>query len=285
MQFIAHKRNNTGNERSEYSEIRENTKSTLPKSFDMRSIVKKSTKFSISRHILVVLRLSMVLICGSILADSQSENPHISISVFSTEVAWNLDDSNLDVERLENGRIAVLTTQGILEFGNGSRTEEFYPFKAQYKAGVQFVRINSELYVLGMKEEDSLWGFNNDIHLLKYGESTPTKVWRCSSCGAPQIIDFYDGDSPLLVFASTAIGNQELRVVQLGSNEEWRVNAAGYNLHLQPMDVNHSNTEFQDICIHMTRDRRHYPGSHEPSSVRLSDIDFTRKRSHIKDFG
>lgn len=283
MQFVAFKRNKRGNERSECSETSENTTSTLPKSFDMKSIVKKSTKFSIIRHTPVVLSLGIALICGSIFADNQSEIPHIS--VFSTEVAWNLDDSNLDVERLENGRIAVLTTQGILEFGNGSRSEEFYPFKAQYKAGVQFVRIDSELYVLGMKDEDSLWGFNNDIHLLKYGDPTPSKVWRCSSCGAPQVIDFYDGDSPLLVFASTAIGNQELRVVQLGSNKEWRVNAAGYNLHLQPMDVNHSNTEFQDICIHMTRDRRHYPGSHEPSSVRLSDIDFTRKRSHIKDFG
>ena len=216
-------------------------------------------------------------------ADNRSDNPHIS--VFTTDVAWKLDDSNLDVERLQNGHIAVLTTQGILELGTGSHSEEFHPFKSQYKAGVQFVRIDSELYVLGMKDEDSLWGFNNDIHLLKYGESTPTKVWRCSSCSTPQVIDFYGGDNPLLVFASTAIGNQELRVVQLGTNKDWRVNAAGYNLHLQPMDVKHSNTEFQDICIHMTRDRRHYPGSHEPTSVRLSEIDFTRKRSHIKDFG
>ena len=283
MKFIAFKRNKQGNERSEYGEIRETNAFSLPKSHNIRLIVKKSTKFRMFRRILAGLGLSIAMICGSIFADNRSEIPHIS--VFSTDLSWELDGSNLGVERLDNGRIAVLTAQGILEFGSGSQSGEFIPFKSHYHAGAQFVRINSELYVLGMKDEDSFWGFNNDIHLLKYGDSTPTKVWRCSSCTAPQVVDFNGGDNPLLVFASTAIGNQELRVAQLGTNKEWRVNAAGYNLHLQPMDVNHSNTKFEDICIHMTRDRRHYPGSHEPSSVRLSDIDFSQKRSHIKDFG
>lgn len=283
MKFIAFKRNKRGNEWSEYSEINEITTVKQPESCNMRPRVKDSTNLSIFRRILLVLGLGIAFISGSLFADARSEIPYIS--VFSTDFAWNLDSSSLDVERLDNGRVAVLTTHGILEFRSGSQSEEFIPFKSHYHGGAQFVRINSELYVLGMKDEDNFWGFNNDIHLLKYGESTPTKVWRCSSCTAPQVVDFNGGDNPLLVFASTAIGNQELRVAQLGTNKEWRVNAAGYNLHLQPMDVNHSNTKVEDVCIHMTRDRRHYPGSHEPSSVRLSDIDFTQKRSHIKDFG
>ena len=283
MKFIAFKRNKRGNEWSEYNEIREFSAVKPAELRNMRLRVKESSNLSIFRYLLVVLGLSTVLISGSLFADARSEMPHIS--VFSTDLGWNLDGSSLDVERLDNGRVAVLTTHGILEFGSGSQSEEFIQFKSHYHGGAQFVRINSELYVLGMKDEDNFWGFNNDIHLLKYGESTPTKVWRCSSCTAPQVVDFNGGDNPLLVFASTAIGNQELRVAQLGTNKEWRINAAGYNLHLQPMDVNHANTKVEDVCIHMTRDRRHYPGSHEPSSVRLSDIDFTQKRSHIKDFG
>ena len=283
MKFIAFKRNKQGNEQSVYSVIRE-ISTVEPSEFrNMRLRVKESSNLSIFRYLLVVLGLSTVLISGSLFADARSEMPHIS--VFTTDLRWNLDSSSLDIERLDNGRIAVLTTHGILEYRSGSQSEEFIPFKSHYHGGVQFVRINSELYVLGMKDEDNFWGFNNDIHLLKYGESTPDKVWRCTSCTAPQVVDFNGGDNPLLVFASTAIGNQELRVAQLGTNKEWRVNAAGYNLHLQPMDVSHSNTKIEDVCIHMTRDRRHYPGSHEPSSVRLSDIDFTQKRSHIKDFG
>lgn len=283
MEFNALKRNIRGGELSNQNENRHIAIHTVPRTYDMRSIVKKSTKSSTIRCVLTVLSLSAALVCGSLFADNRIEFPQIS--VFSADIAWKLDSSNLSVERLDNGRIAILTTQGILELGSGSQTEEFYPFKARYQAGAQFVRINAELYVLGMKNEDNFWGFNNDIHLLKYGESTPTKVWKCSSCTAPQVVDFYGGDNPLLVFASTAIGNQELRVSQLGTNKHWRINAAGYNLQLQPINVKHSNTQFEDVWIHMSRDRRHYPGSQEPSSVRLSEIDFSHKRSHIKDFG
>lgn len=62
-------------------------------------------------------------------------------------------------------------------------------------------------------------------------------------------MNFYDSDRPLLVFTAKARGNQELRVVQLGTNKEWQVDAAGYNLELQSMNIQGSSADLQDVCI------------------------------------
>ncbi|MCY3884652.1 MAG: hypothetical protein OXG24_06990 [Gammaproteobacteria bacterium] len=238
------------------------------------------------RHLRLVafaFGLGIAFLSGSIVADGRFGNSHNFD--YSIHVGWNVDDPRTDIELLDGGLIAVLTTEGIFEFSSANREPTFHAFKTRYRGGVQFVRIDSELHVLGMKDEDNFWGFSNDIHLLKYGESSPERVWRCGSCTSPQVVNYYDSDRPLLVFASTARGNQELRLVQLGGNEEWRVDAAGYNLEITPKNIHGSNTGLQDVCIHMTRDRRHYPGSHHPMSVWLSEIDFSQKRSHITDFG
>lgn len=234
------------------------------------------------RSTFTLVVLFCALMVGSVVADNRLGLLHDALR--SEHMFSRLVHTRDDIEWLSNGRVALLTQEGIYELKSSSNPPQFYPFRERYQPGIQFVRIDSDLYVVGMKDQDSLWGFSNDIHLLKYGESSPSKVWRCDSCSSPQIADLFDQDSPLLVFASTSIGNQELRVVDLRTNEIWRVNAAGYNLNLETVNVGTHNNARQDVCIHLSRDRRHYPGSSTSESVRLSEIDLDRKRSHIKDF-
>ena len=197
---------------------------------------------------------------------------------------WDVDKWSSRFEAIDEDRFALLTPEGVLEFSNDFRFLRSYRFETTYEVDVQFVRIDSDLHILGMLWKDGFWGFKNDIHLLRYGESKPEKVWKCSFCDRPRVVHFYDYSNPLLVYAVRWRGNQELRVVQLGTDQSWRVDASGYHLGLESLGIPDPNFGLQDLLITVQRDQRRRLEFVPPTQLRLSEIDLTSKRTHIKDF-
>ena len=197
---------------------------------------------------------------------------------------WSVDGWHPSIEPIDDSRLAVLTDEGVFELSNDLELLNSYEFNTTYQAGVQFARIDNELYIVGSIWKDTFWGFNNDIHLLRYGESSPLKTWRCGACTRPRIVYFNDFSDPVMVYASTARGNQELRIVDLGTFDEWSVDAAGYRLSLQLIGVDEPSLGLQDVLITIWRDKRRRSSSDPATTVRLSDIDWTRKGTHIRDF-
>ena len=215
----------------------------------------------------------------------------------SLEVVTQMDDGDLagydvwgtngwvsKLEELDENRVALLTSEGVFEFSNEFVLLDSYQFQHKYSADVQFVRIDSELYVVGMLSEDSFWRHKNDIHLLRYGESKPEKVWKCAHCTPPRIVYFYDYINPLLVYGSTSRGDQELRIVQLGTNRSWDVNASGYYLGLEALGIPDSDYGLQDVLITLWQDTRRNESFPPPTTLLLSQVDFSRKRAHLRDF-
>lgn len=203
---------------------------------------------------------------------------------FSDYEHWGDDTWLSKLEALDENRVALLTPEGVLEFSNDFDLLRSYRFESKYNADVQFARIDSELYIVGMLAEDSFWRYKNDIHLLRYGESKPQKVWKCTHCRSPVVVYFYDYTNPLLVYASTGRGNQELRVLQLGTNKSWRMDSAGYHLHLERLGIPDAKFGLQNVLITLWQDTRRRQSFPPPTTLLLSEIDLSSRRAHLKDF-
>ena len=216
----------------------------------------------------------------------------ISLSAF--EVVGNLDDLELpeseiplwvaDMEILSSGRMALLTPDGVIEVNEDFVQVDSYRFRDGPLVGEEFVRIDGELYILGMISKNSLFGYRNDIQLLRYGEERPHKVWRCSSCDAPSIGYFFNYQNPTMVYAVTALGRQELRIVQLGTYEEWSIPATDYHLMVEIIGSEDQSLGLQDFLVIMWRNRRMQPTFDPATILRLSNVDLSQPRTHIKHY-
>ncbi len=190
----------------------------------------------------------------------------------------------MDIEVIGDNRLAVLTPNRVHEVDFEFNELSHYELDHQYRNWMRLVRIDSQLYVLGMIYEDGFWGFKNDLHLIPYGESRPVKVWRCGHCGRPRIINFYDYENQTLVYAAYQRGRQELRIIHLGTLEEQKVSAIGYALDLRVVGIPDEARGLQDLVINAWRDQRFRLEFGKPTTIRLSQIDLSKKRSHILQF-
>lgn len=235
------------------------------------------------RGILGVL-VAFVLVVGSGTSHSLEVITQVDDVTMGDYEVWGTNGWVSKLQELDESRVALLTSEGVFEFSNEFVLLDSYQFQHKYSADVQFVRIDSELYVVGMLSEDSFWRHKNDIHLLRYGESKPERVWKCAHCTPPRIVYFYDYVNPLLVYASTSRGDQELRVVQLGTNRSWDVNASGYYLSLEALGIPNSDYGLQDVLITLWQDTRRNESFPPPTTLLLSEVDFSLKRVHLRNF-
>ena len=189
-----------------------------------------------------------------------------------------------DVFSPEDGVITLLTTLGVIEVDLDFNLLRSYKFDYGYHKHVSAVRVNGELHILGQRQSLSLVRLiRNDIHLLRYGERAPIKIWECRWCSSPKFAYLLDHENPVISFNNVhgiRATRETLRVVQLGTNREWLLEAPGYricSIYRAVIGSNNPSKGLQDIVYNLERMPNpkfgHYRCHNSYKTIRLSQVD------------
>ena len=221
---------------------------------------------------------------------------------FAAEVIGDLDHLRLEgkdylgfVEEVfspDEGTFAILTTLGVIEVDLNFNQLRSYRFDYRYDRYVSTVRVNGELHILGQRE---LLGFfrppNNDVHLVRYGERAPVKIWECRWCSRPDSAYLLDYKNPVVAWRKVRgflfPKRETLRLMQLGTNREWSLEAPGHRICSHDRTVIGYKDEtkgLQDISYNLERITNVAPGldyhcKNPYKTVRLSQVNLDDPKS------
>ena len=190
---------------------------------------------------------------------------------------------------LEGDVYALLTGIGVFELDTEFNKLRAYKFDETYGYHLDFVYLDDQLHIVAQHNKPRLFGNIRDIHLLRYGESTPLKTWRCGSgCLRPRFVNFFDYDKPLLIWEDVRKRKQYVRAVQLGTDREWRFDSAGFNPYIRRIGSWNEAKGLQDIFIDLIRIEGRglkAPERVRTKTIRLSDLNLLEEApKHLNDY-
>ena len=191
---------------------------------------------------------------------------------------------------LNDDNYALLTGRGVFELDSDFRQFGAYKFKESYASLVEFIHVDDELHVIAQHNKLRIFfGDINDIHLLRYGEGTPSKTWKCgSACGHPVTAYFFDYDKPIMIWKDRSKRKQYVRAVQLGTEREWRFDSTGFTPHIRRIGSRNEAKGLQDIFIDLIRIESRFPKAPRrvrTKTIRLSDLNLLEEApKHLNDY-
>ena len=190
---------------------------------------------------------------------------------------------------LEDDVYALLTGRGVFELGRDFRQLDAYKFDESYAYMVDFVYVYDQLYVVGQHNKFRIFGDIHDIHLLRYGEGTPLKTWKCGSgCLHPRFVNFFDYQKPVMIWADIRERKQYVRAVQLQTEREWRFDSKGFDPYIRRIGSWDEAKGLQDIFIDLIRIEGRglkAPERVRTKTIRLSDLNLLEEApKHLNDY-
>ena len=190
---------------------------------------------------------------------------------------------------LEDDLYALLTGRGVFELDAEFKQLRAYKFDQPYSYAVRFVYVDNELHVVGQMHKERLHWDVKDIHLLRFGESTPLKTWKCGSrCLHPMFVNFFDYDTPAMIWGDIRKRKQYVRVVQLGTEREWRFDSSGFNPYIRRIGLWDETQGLQDIFIDLIRIESRglkAPERMRTKTIRVSDLNLLEEEpKHLNDY-
>ena len=189
---------------------------------------------------------------------------------------------------LNDDLYALLAGSGVIETDSDFRQVRAYKFDDFYSYYINFVRIDGELHVVGQLYE-GIFVNKHDIHVLRYGESTPLKTWRCGNgCGQPMSVNFFDFDNPVVIWGNYLKKKQYVQAVQLGTDREWRFDSVGFSPSIRRIGSRNEAKGLQDIFIDLIRIESRglkAPERVRTKTIRLSDLNLLEEApKHLNDY-
>ena len=190
---------------------------------------------------------------------------------------------------LNHDTYALLTAKGVIELDTNFRQLNAYKFDEVYRYHVEFVRVEDELFVVGQTNKFRLLYERNDIHLLRYGDSAPSKVWKCGSkCLHPTIVHFFNYENPALAWENHRKGRQYVRVVQLGTKREWKLDTSGFKPWLYRIGYSLESRGLQDVFVDLIKVEFRWwkvPLETHVKTIRLSDLNLLEETpKHLNEY-
>lgn len=184
---------------------------------------------------------------------------------------------------------ALLSNQGVIEVDSNFRQLRAFKFDHEYRYGRQFVRIKDKLYIVGQVNRYRFFSERNDIHLLRYGDSSPLRSWKCGSrCLHPIIVNFFDYENPILIWKDLPKRRQHIRVVQLGTDREWRLDSSGFEPNIRRIGSWDKSKGLQDVFIDLRAYERRWPRAPKLAGVktiRLSELNLLEESpKHLNEY-